>query len=31
MKTLNEYMNMSYKMEILEDQDEGGTFTERRN
>ena len=24
MKTLNEYMSMSYKMEIIEDQDEGG-------
>lgn len=24
MKTLNEYMSMSYKMEIVEDQDEGG-------
>lgn len=24
MKTLNEYMSMSYKMEIMEDQDEGG-------
>ena len=24
MKTLNEYMSMSYKMEIIEEQDEGG-------
>ena len=24
MKTLNEYMSLSYKMEIIEDQDEGG-------
>ena len=24
MKTMNEYMSMSYKMEIIEDQDEGG-------
>ena len=24
MKTLNDYMKMSYRMEIVEDQDEGG-------
>ncbi len=24
MKTLNEYMEMSYRMEIIEDKDEGG-------
>ena len=24
MKTLNEYMEMSYRMEIVEDKDEGG-------
>ena len=26
MKTLNDYMAMSYRMEIVEDKDEGGWF-----
>ena len=26
MKTLNDYMAMSYRMEIVEDKDEGGQF-----
>ena len=24
MKTLNDYLNMSYRMEVVEDRDEGG-------
>ena len=29
MKTLNDYMAMSYRMEIIEDKDEGGFATKK--